>query len=67
MVTRQAKHRIQKARGERFVKSLEEAGDTLDGVIERAADGDNRAFEVLESFNEQMERVYSRAEQLESD
>ena len=48
MATRQTRRRLTKAREERFVKSLEEARDTLDAVIEKAVDGDNRAFDSLE-------------------
>ena len=37
MVTRQAIRRVAKAREERSVKSLEEARDTLESVIEKAS------------------------------
>ena len=67
MVARQARRRLTKAREGRFVKSLEEARDTLDSVIERAEQGDAPTFNVLEDFSEQMERVYSQAERLEGD
>ena len=65
MVTRQARHRLTKAREERFVKSLEEARDTLDSVISQAEQGDARTFDALEDFSEQMNGVYSQAERIE--
>ena len=67
MVTRQTRRRITKAREERFVKSLEEARDRLDEVIEKAEDGDRDAFDSLEQFSEQITKVYRLAERLDSD
>ena len=75
MVTRQTRRGVSKAREERlekaqerrFVKSLEEARDTLDEVIERAVMGDNRTFDSLEQFSGEMDAVYSQARRLESE
>ena len=59
--------RLEKAQERRFVKSLEEARDTLDSVIERAVMGDNRAFDSLEQFSDEMDAVYSQARRMDSD
>ena len=67
MVTRQTRRRLTKAREERFVKSLEEARDTLDSVISQAEQGDARTFDALEDFSEEMARIYEQAERMEGD
>ena len=59
--------RIQNAREERFVKSLEGARDKLDSVIAKAERGSPLTLNALEDFSEQMERVYSQAERIEAD
>ena len=66
MITRR---RIQKAREERFVKSLEEARETLDSVIEQAERGGvgERTLDSLQDFSEQMERVYTQAQRMEGE
>ena len=63
---RATERRISKAREERFVKSLTDARDTLDGVIEQATMGDSKALDALEDFSEQMDAVYEQAERMES-
>ena len=63
---RGVERRLTKAREERFVKSLTDARDTLDDVIEQATTGDSKAFDALEDFSEQMDRIYSQAERMES-
>ena len=65
MVTRQARRRLTKAREERFVKALTDARDTLDTVIEKAEQGDSRAFDALEELDEQMAGIYRQAERFE--
>ena len=67
MTTRMTRRSIQKAREERFVKSLEQARETLDEVIEKAEQGDSDAFDSLQSFSEQMDRVYTQAERMEGE
>lgn len=52
---------------DRFTKSLTDAREILDGVIEKAQDGDNGAFDELERFSKRMERIYRRAEQIEDE
>ena len=64
---RGTERRIIKAREERFIKSLEEARETLDEVIEKAEQGDNEAYDSLEQFSGQMDRVYSHAQRLEGE
>ena len=59
--------RLEKAQERRFVKNLEDARDTLDSVIERAVMGDNRAFDALEQFSEEMNAVYSQARLMDRD
>ena len=63
---RATERRISKAREERFVKSLTDARDTLDDVIEQATMGDSKALDALVDFSEQMERVYSQAGRMEN-
>lgn len=62
---RGVERRLTKTGEERFVKSLTDARDTLDDVIEQATMGDSKALDALVDFSEQMERVYSQAERLE--
>lgn len=62
------RRRYSKQRQEdRFTKSLTDARDMLDNVIEKAQDDDAGAFDELERFSKQMERIYRRAEQIEGD
>ena len=58
--------RVEKA-AERFVKSLEEAREAMDGVIAKAENGDNRTFDSLEDLHKQLDRVYKQAERLEGE
>ena len=67
MTTRHARRRLEKAREERFVKSLADARDVLDEAIEKAEHGGSQVFDTLEDFREQMDRVYRQAELLEGD
>ena len=67
MVARQARGRLEKRREERFVKSLTDAREILDDVIEQATMGDSKAFDALEDFSEQMSAVYTQAERIEDD
>ena len=53
------RRRVEKARQERFVKSLTEARDTLDGVIEKSERGNTETFDSLEQFSKDMERNIS--------
>ena len=62
------RRRYSKQRHEnRFTQSLTDARDILDGVIEKAQDGDNGAFDELERLSKRMERIYRQAEQIEDD
>ncbi len=62
---RATERRISKAREERFVKSLTDARDALDDVIEQATMGDSKAFDALDDFSDEMDRIYSQAERME--
>ena len=61
------RRRMQKAREQRFVKSLEEARETLDSVIGQAERGSARTLDTLESFSEQMDAIYEQAERIEGE
>lgn len=52
---------------DRFTKSLSDARDMLDDVIEKAQDGDAGAFNELERFSKRMDRIYKQAERIEDD
>lgn len=59
------RRRIQKAKEERFIKSLEEARETLDSLIEQAERGSSRTLDTLEQFSDEMDKVYSQARRME--
>ncbi len=62
------RRRYSKQRQEdRFTKSLTDARDILDGVIEKAQDSDTGAFDELERFSKRMARIYRQAEQIEDE
>lgn len=62
------RRRYSKQRHEdRFTKSLSDARDMLDNVIEKAQDGDTGAFDELEKFSRRMDRIYRQAERIEDD
>lgn len=60
-------NRLEKARQDRFVKQLEEARDILDGVLEKAERGSPLAFDSLEQFSRDMDRIYRHAERMEDE
>lgn len=62
------RRRYSKQRHEaRFAKSLSDASNMLDNVIEKAQDGNAGAFDELERFSKQMDRIYRQAERIEDD
>ena len=65
MTTRQASRQLEKAREQRFLKSLEDARDTLTDVIEQAERGSALALDTLEDLSGQLDRVYSQADRME--
>ena len=46
--------RLEKAQERRFVKSLEEARDTLDSVIEQAERGSALTMDTLQDFSDEI-------------
>ena len=60
------RRRIQKRREERFVKSLEEARETLDSVIGQAERGSMRTLDTLEQFSDAMDAIYDQVERMEA-
>lgn len=60
------RRRIQKATEERFIKSLEEARETLDSVISQAERGSARTLDTLQDFSDEMDTIYDVAEKMEA-
>lgn len=56
------RRQIRKQRQERFTKSLTDARDLLDEIIEKAEDGDEQVFDDLDRFNDAVDRIYRRAD-----
>lgn len=56
---------VTKADEQEFVKSLTEAREMFDEVIEKAQERQADAFDWLERLSRKMERIYRRAESME--
>ena len=72
MTTREySRTRVERAREERreqrFVKSLEDAREAMDSVIEKAERGSALTFDALEDLHKQLDRVYWQAGRMEGD
>lgn len=58
---------MRKQRQERFTKSLTDARDILDEIIEKAEDGDAQVFDELDRFNDVVDRIYRQANLIVND
>ena len=59
--------RIEKAQERRFVKSLTDARDTLDEVIEKAERSSALTLDTLEQFSDEMSEIYQQARLMDRD
>ena len=61
------RRQMRKQRQERFTKSLTDARDILDEIIEKAEDGDEQVFDDLDRFNDVVDRIYRQANLMVND
>ena len=59
--------KAEEQRTERFVKSLAEAREAMDEVVQKAERGSALTFDALEDLQKQLDRVYQQAERLEGE
>ena len=65
MTTR--RHYSKQRHQDRFTRSLGDAREILDDVVEKAHDRDEDVFDQSELFGKAMERIYRQAEHMEKD